>query len=499
MKNYFTAGILPLLAAIGFATVSHAATGSQWPQFRGPDSRGVSDDAKPPIQFGPETNLLWKIEVPEGHSSPIVADDRIVFNAADGKTLLTCAVDRKTGRSLWKGEVTVSDLEKFHAVNSAAPCTPVTDGKRIFSYLPSFGVIAYDMDGKEQWRKPLPMPQTFRSQGSGASPLLAGGRVVIELPLDSERQVIALRASDGSEAWKALQPLRQMGWATPVHWTDENGESVGVTYGGQFSAYRLADGQELWHVGGLGAEACATPVVTDGHVLLSSAGVQGEPANMTIPPDFAEAAKLWDKNGDGLITRSEIPAEYLLTDRKAGGKGDMKLRQMLGWFQKEESDRGYDREGWDKLLAMLHSFRDGELNRPNLQFVRLGGKGEVTKTHVAWQDGRGVPEIPSPLVYRDRIYLVRSGGLLACRDLATGKVLFDERLASPGGYFASPVGADGRIYLCSDRGTVTVVEAGDNLKLLSRNDLGEPIFASPAAVDRTLFVRSKRHLWAFSQ
>ena len=481
------------------STVSQAEVSPQWPQFRGPGSRGVAEAAKPPVQFGSETNLLWKVEVPAGHSSPIVVDDRIVFNGAEGKALLTCAVDRKTGRPLWRMEVTVDKLEKFHEVNSAAPCTPVTDGKRIFSYLPSFGVIAYDLDGREQWRTPLPFPQTYRGQGSGASPLLASGFVVIELPLDQERQVIALRASDGTQAWKALQPMRQMGWATPVHWKDENGDSVGVAFGGQFSAYRLSDGKELWWVGGLGAEACATPVVVDGRILLSAAGVQGEPANMTLPPDFNEALKLWDKNGDGLIVRSEIPPDYLLTDRKAGGKGDMKLRQMLGWFQREESDRGYNREGWGKLQEMLRGFRDGELNRPNLMLVRVGGQGEVTKTHVNWQDGRGVPEIPSPLVYRDRIYLVRNGGLLACRNLANGKVIFDERIEAPGGYFASPIAADGRLYLASDRGMITVVEAGDQLHVLARNDVGEPVFASPAAVDGALYIRGSQHLWAFGR
>jgi len=444
-------------------------------------------------------NLLWKLEVPAGHSSPIVVHDRIVFNAAEDKSLQTWAVDRKTGRSLWHAEIGVDKLERFHEVNSAAPCTPVSDGKGIFSYLPSFGLVAYDLEGHEQWRKPLPMPQTYRGQGSGASPLLAGGLLVIEFPRDEERQVIALRASDGSEAWKASQPLRQMGWATPVFWKDANGESVGVAYGGQFSAYRLSDGKELWWVGGLGAEVCATPVVLDGKILLSSAGVQGEPANMTIPPEFSEAAKLWDKNGDGLIVRSEVPPEYLLTDRKAGGKGDMTLRQMLGWFQKEESDRGYNREGWEKLREMLRGFRDGEINRPNLMLVRLGGQGDVTKTHVDWQDRRGVPEIPSPIVYRDRIYLIRSGGLLACRDLSTGKVIFDERIDAPGGYFASPIAADGRLYFASDRGTITVVEAGDQLHVLARNDLGEPVVASPAAVEGALYVRGSRHVWAFGR
>src|SRR4051794_37777647 len=114
MNNYFARILMPLIAAIAICTHSHAAPNPEWPQFRGPGGRGVADDAKPPIQFGPETNLLWKVEAPAGHSSPIVANDRIFFNAADGKKLLTCAVDRKNGKTLWRAEVTVSELEKFH-------------------------------------------------------------------------------------------------------------------------------------------------------------------------------------------------------------------------------------------------------------------------------------------------------------------------------------------------------------------------------------------------
>jgi outer membrane protein assembly factor BamB len=499
--NDFTGCIL-LATGIcsGCLTLEAANLPAVWPQFRGPESRGIAENAKPPIQFGPETNLMWKTEVPAGHSSPIVVSDRIIFNAAEGKKLLTCAIDRKTGRNLWRAEVSVEHLEKFHEANTAAPCTPATDGQHVVSYLPSFGLIAHDLDGRELWRKPMSLPQTFRSQGSGASPLIAGGRVIVELPVESAVDIIAVRTTDGSEAWKISQPLRTMGWGTPVTWKEGAGECFGLIFGGQFSAYGLTDGKELWSVKGLGAEACATPVVMGDRILLRAAGVQGEPANMTIPPEFKEALKLWDKNGDGRIVRNEIPTEYLLTDRQAsGGKGNMTLRQMMGWFQREESDRGYDAEGWEKLREMLRSFRDGEMNRPTLTLVRTGGQGDVSKSHVLWQEAKGVPEIPSPLVYRDHIYLVRSGGLLACRALETGKMLFNERLGAPGGYFASPLGADGRVYIASDGGIVTVVEAAEELHVLARNDLGEGIFASPAAVDETLYIRSTGHLWAFGK
>ena len=145
------------------------------------------------------------------------------------------------------------------------------------------------------------------------------------------------------------------------------------------------------------------------------------------------------------------------------------------------------------------SFRSGPPNRTIVMSVRTGGKQDVTATHIRWQETAGVPEVPSPLAWQGRAYLIRSGGILVCRNLETGKLIYDERTGSPGGYFASPILVDGRIYIASDRGTVTVLKAGDSFEVLARNELGEPIHASPAASDNTLYFRSSRHLWAFAE
>src|ERR1041385_6203125 len=145
--KYFSHWILWLAAVcIQAATLNAIENGLGWPQFRGPGSLGIAESANPPIHFGPETNLLWKIEVSAGHSSPIVIAGRIIFNGAEGRNLLTYAVDQKTGSNLWQGAVSVDKVEKFHDVNTATPCTPVSDGQRAISYLPSFGVGSYDLD-----------------------------------------------------------------------------------------------------------------------------------------------------------------------------------------------------------------------------------------------------------------------------------------------------------------------------------------------------------------
>jgi outer membrane protein assembly factor BamB len=116
---------------------------------------------------------------------------------------------------------------------------------------------------------------------------------------------------------------------------------------------------------------------------------------------------------------------------------------------------------------------------------------------VAWKESKGVPEVPSPVVWRDRVYAIRSGGLLVCRELDSGKLIYEERIDSPGAYFASPVAADGRIYVASDQGEVTVIKAGDKMEVLAHNKLGDSIAASPAVADDTLYLRSAKKLWTF--
>jgi outer membrane protein assembly factor BamB len=93
--------------------------------------------------------------------------------------------------------------------------------------------------------------------------------------------------------------------------------------------------------------------------------------------------------------------------------------------------------------------------------------------------------------------MIRSGGLLVCRELESGKLIYEERIDSPGAYFASPVAADGRIYVASDQGEVTVIKAGDKMEVLAHSKLGDAIAASPAVAENTLYVRSTKALWAF--
>jgi outer membrane protein assembly factor BamB len=136
--------------------------------------------------------------------------------------------------------------------------------------------------------------------------------------------------------------------------------------------------------------------------------------------------------------------------------------------------------------------------RPQLWAVQLGGAGDVTDTHVLWRVTRQVPIKPSPLLIGGRLYQVTdSGGILSCLDVATGEELASRRLG--GNYAASPLYADGRLYLCSEEGRTIVVAADESLTILAENSLDDGLLASPAVAGRTLLLRGKRHLYRIGE
>jgi hypothetical protein len=231
---------------------------------------------------------------------------------------------------------------------------------------------------------------------------------------------------------------------------------------------------------------------------LSAAGILGGLHTLTQPPPFPELLSKYDKNKDGLLGTDELTEDFLLVNRGGSrGAGNMAWKMFID-PGKDGKPRTFNQVEWEaQVNQMFTSFKKGEKGLKSAVFaLPMGGSGDVTNS-LAWIDSKGVPEVPSPLLYRSRLYYVRNGGLFTCRDPQTGKSLYDERVGAEGGYYSSPVAADGKIYIASDRGVVTVLQAGDGFKVLSRTDLKETIMATPAIVDDKLYVRSAGHLWAF--
>jgi outer membrane protein assembly factor BamB len=490
--------------ALAFAATATAAAGGaaalEWPQFHGPAGAGIaSGSAAAPVEFGPSQHVQWSLAVPGGHSSPCISGGRIYLAAADkaAKTLSTLCVDRAAGKLLWQRDRKVEKLEHNHAISNPATATPATDGNTIFVYHSSYGLTAYDPSGQEVWTHPLPLAVNRMGFGSGTSPIVTGGLVLLDVHAGPESHLLALRTGDGTVAWKAPTPLFNEGWSTPVVWTEGGEAMVGMLNAGRFTARRLKDGSEKWWIAGMPNQTCATPVASRGLLYLQGTGVLGERGELIPPPSFEEMIAKYDADKDGKIATGEIPPTVLVADRRAaGGAGNMGLRQFL-MFGSGGKDLTFDRDGWQQAVAGFESFASGSFMTTRVMAVRTGGQGDVSGSAVVWSETKGVPEVPSPLLLGDRLYLVKSGGTAICRDAGTGKVVYEERLGAPGGYFASPVAAGGRIYVASDAGVVTVFAAGDSLRVLARNELKEPVLATPAVADGTLYIRTAGTLYAF--
>jgi outer membrane protein assembly factor BamB len=489
-----------LLAVLGSVAMNFAAAPQgNWPQFRGPHGAGVApDDKAGPVEFGPEKNVVWKAALPGGNSSPCVWWNRIFVTGhdRDRKKLETICLDRTTGKILWRKDAPAEKFEKVHAIGSAASSTPVTDGKAVYSYFGSCGLVAYDFEGAVLWEKSLPMAKTFRNFGTGTSPILASDKIILDMHLDGDSHLLAVQTSDGKTAWTAPKPDINMGWSTPVVWSEGGDEIVGILNAGRFTAHDLKTGAERWWITGLPSQICATPVVSDGVLFLNGTGVLGNKENLLRPPPFDEMITKYDANKDGQIAADEIPEKLLVADRGASdGAGDMTLRQAFGMMARGQ--KALDRPAWEEGMKGLNGFLEGDMMKTSALAVRTGGKQDATAMHVIWTELKGVPEVPSPLLYRNRAYYIKNGGLLTCRNAKSGEALYEERVGAPGGYYASPIAGGGKIYLASDRGTVTVLEAGDKLQVVRQTDFGEKIMATPALVDGKFYVRTAKHLYAF--
>ena len=463
---------------IAFSLLANAAAlpaaPLNWPQFRGPNSSGVANADRPPVEFGPGTNLLWKTETPAGLSSPCVWGDRIFLTAVEEGKLVTLAVNRRDGKILWRQGIAADKPRELHKKNNPAAATPATDGKSVCVYHAGWGLVAYDFGGRELWRKPL--PGLLARNGSGTSPAMLDGKLVLNCDVEEGKSFLAaFEPATGKELWRTSRAQFMSGYTTPIRWQRKGRDEVVIVGSLRVIGYNLSDGKERWAIGGTEAVSVApTPVIGEGQLYVMSRSMSGG----KLPP-FALFALGTDKDGDGKISRDEMPKQYIEQGMFSGID-----RDQDGFITEKE---------WTEAVAFLDQADYG------IFALKPPGEGELTTNHVAWKHKKGAASVSSPLFYRGRVYAAQDGGRLTCFNAKTGEKFFEqERVGADGDYYASPIAANGNVYLSSGKGAVTVVEAGgDTLLVKARNQVGEPIYATPAIVDDKLYVRSERHLWAF--
>ncbi len=452
-------------------------SGAHWPQFRGWDGLGIAEGAEPPAHFNAESNVLWKTTLPTGHSSPCIWGNRIFLTGFDGTKLETICVDRNTGSVIWRATAPAEKIEPVHRIANPASSTCATDGVRLFSYFGSFGLIAYDFGGKERWRAPLPAPMV--EFGTGTSPIVSGDLVFIVCDQDQGSFLLALDKRTGKTVWRTDRAEFRRSFSTPTIWKHNGGEELVVPGSIWLTSYNLNDGTERWRYSGTSRVANSIPVFGDGLLFNASWNIGGDEGERIALPGFEEFARENDKDRDGKLNRAEIPA---------GPVRDRFTQMDLN------KDSSVTTSEWANMADMFAKAENAVIA------LRPGGVGDITKTHVAWKSTRSLPYVSSPLFYRGRLYTVKNGGLLSCYEAKTGKILYqDERLGAPGDYYSSAVAVGGTIFVASQKGVVTIVSVGDKFEVIARNDLRDPIFATPAIVDGALYLRTTGALIAFGK
>ena len=474
MASISVARLVRVLAASGILVSTLSPAQSNWPQFRGPEGLGIGSGS-PPVEFGAGKNQRWQADVPHGHSSPCIWGGKIFLTGLEGGKLITFCLDRSDGHELWRAAAPADKIESTHRIGSPASSTPCTDGTRLYVYFGSYGVLAYDFNGKEVWSKPLPAPVV--EFGTGASPILADGKVIIVSDQDVGSYLLALDAATGAQAWRKERPEFRRSFSSPFLWKHDGTEELVVAGSLWVRSYDPKDGRERWSSRGMARVSNATPVAEDGVLLVSSWNVGGDEGDRVSMAPFDEFAAANDKNKDGVLSEDEFPA------------GPVKARYSQIDVDK---DGRVTREEYEHMRDMFAQAEN------QLFAVKPGGSGDITASHVLWKVNRHLPYVSSPLCYNHRAYAIKNGGLASCYELATGRILYQaERMDAPGDYYSSAVAAEDRVYVASQKGTVTVLKAGDKFEVLARNNLGEQIFATPAVVEGTLYVRTEKHLTAF--
>jgi outer membrane protein assembly factor BamB len=460
-----------IAACVFVLAIVPGVSAADWPQFRGPGGSGVADDQKPPTKFGSKQDLAWKVPVPPGASSPIVVGGRIFLTAfADGK-LLTLCYSQTDGKELWRAVAPAKKIEVFHPTEgSPAASTPACDGQRVVVYFGSCGLICYDLDGHEKWKFEMPVAETNHGFGTGTSPLIADELVILNRDLMKDSVVYAFDLATGSQKWKTPRPKVATSFGTPTVWDVEGRKSLVVPGTASLTGYDLKTGSELWALGNLPAVNCTMPVLA-GDTLLYIAWSPGGP-DMKMPT-FEEILKLAGQEKLGYLTK------------EGADKTPLK-----GFFDNNDlnKDGKITADEWETNMSAL---KRGE-NRAVA--IKPGSKGEVT-----WSYTKSLPYVPSPIVYRDRVYWLRDGPQMTCLEAKTGKPVYEgERLKAGARYYSSPVAANGHIYIASLDGTVAVIAAGEDAPdVVYSVKLAEGVRATPAIAHDTLFIRSDKFLYAF--
>jgi outer membrane protein assembly factor BamB len=433
-----------LLAVVPFGGVVQAQqldAAAQWPAWRGPLATGVAPQADPPTKWSETENIKWKVEIPgEGSSTPIIWGDRIFLLTAIKTDKVTADVPEAADQ----------------------PNRPF--GIKFPRNYYQFTVLCLDRaTGKTLWQKMA--TERVPHEGhhpdndfASSSPVTDGKRLYVNFGSNG----VYCYDLEGQELWKKefgkLQTRLSFGEGSSpalhgnilVTTWDQDGPSFII-------AQNAETGELLWRKDRDEKTAWATPLIVE---RAGKTQVITNASNLVRSYDLFTGELLWQCAGQVTnVTPSPVAN--------------------------------------DKLVFCMSGYRGSALYA-----LPFDQKGDLTDTDkIAWKLDRGMPYIPSPLLYDNRLYFTQSNeGILSCVDASTGKALIERtRLQGISTIYGSPVGAAGRVYFTSRRGVTTVIKHADELQVISSNELPEEFDASPAVVGKEIYLRGKKFLYCIAE
>jgi len=409
------------LANVALCSLSHA---ENWPQWRGSNRDGISNETGIATRFSNTENVLWRTPLPgPAGATPVIWEDQIFLTSVKDDELLLMSLSTD-GDVLWSRDITSGNRDlRVDEGNFASP-SPSTDGQHVWALFGNGVLVCHNVKGDEVWRVDLQQRYgKFNIQfGMASTPVLYQDRLYLQLIHTGGAHVIAINKQDGAEVWHQTRESDahdecEHSYASPQLYHDDQHQLL-LSHGADYIvAHRLNDGMEVWRCGGFHPDAgydptlrfVASPLATPGMIVVPSA-----------------------KKG---------------------------------------------------ILVSL---------KPN-------GRGNITNNsaHYHWRF-ETTPDVPSPLKVGDYVYLCRENGNLICLEAETGKELYERRTHRQR-HRASPIYADGKIYLTARDGHITVVKTGPEFQIVATNDMAEPISASPAVSGGRLYLRSFEALYAIDE
>ena len=459
--HLFRASFLLVCVSIPMST-SGADPVTDWPTFRGPAGNGVADGFpvrsswNADAEAGEIDGILWRIEVPGlGHSSPIVSGHRVFLAtaiAADGKAPL------QVGRG-------------------GRPDAADDNGEQ------SWVILCYDKStGKELWRK------TAHSGRPRATRHAKATHANTSVVVDGDH-VVAFFGSEGLYCYDLEGNLE---WSQDLGVIDISKYGIGWGYASSpaihnnriavvcddpknpfLAMLRLSDGEDVWRMSrkDICVRSWGTPFIHSS-AKRTQVVVNGWP--WIVGYDFDSSDELWRIRGGG---DNPVPTPF----------------EANGWIYITNA------HGAQSPIYVVRPDATGDISPPEKTQEANDDPKIAADQPIVWSTQRGGSYMSTPVVYQDYLYLGNSNGVVRCFNAKTGDKVYEQRLGGGASILASLVAADGKIYCASENGTVYVLAAGPDFKVLASNKMGQPCFASPAVSNGVLFFRTTDSLVAISQ